>query len=120
MSLVSGAASRTARGRPRAERREGRLTPVYGTLVQCGHGAHSYRGDLWHRAAALEQGLAGAFTLTESIDAFVHREGRDLTGYEDGTETPVGARARATAFVSGAGLDGGSFVAVQRWLNDLG
>ena len=79
------------------------------------------RGELWRRSRELERGLRGALTLTESIDAFVHRDGRDLTGYEDGTENPKGDEAVATALVSdrGPGLDGSSFVAVQRWLHDL-
>ena len=79
------------------------------------------RGELWHRARAVERGLGGAFVLTESTDAFLHREGRDLIGYEDGTENPVGDKALSAAFVSGAGpgLDGSSFVVVQRWLHDL-
>jgi putative iron-dependent peroxidase len=47
--------------------------------------------------------------------------GRDLTGYEDGTENPVAERARETALVTsrGPGIDGGSFVSVQRWVHDL-
>ncbi len=41
--------------------------------------------------------------------------GRDLTGYEDGSENPKGDAAPAAALVaSGAGLGGGSFVCTDR------
>lgn len=78
------------------------------------------RGELLHRARALEQGLAESFRVADSADAFMYREGRDLTGYEDGTENPKGKKARTAAFVAGAGagLDGSSFLAVQRWIHD--
>ena len=65
--------------------------------------------------------LGDAFTVIEEIDAFVYRGGRDLSGFEDGTENPKGDAAVAAAIVAdrGDGLDGGSFVAVQRWVHDL-
>jgi len=79
------------------------------------------RGELLHRSRGLEKGLAGSFILSECADAFMYKEGRDLTGYMDGTENPEGKKALSAAFVSGhgAGLDGSSFLAVQRWLHDL-
>ena len=67
-------------------------------------------------------GPLGAFTrLVEDIPAFFYREGRDLSGFEDGTENPKDEEAVEAAFVSGAGpgLDGSSFVAAQRWTHDL-
>ena len=47
--------------------------------------------------------------------------GRDLSGYEDGTENPKGDKAIMAAIVQGQGpaLDGSSFVAVQHWVHDL-
>ena len=46
--------------------------------------------------------------------------GRDLTGFEDGTENPEGDAAVEAAFAQARGrLDGSSFVAVQQWLHDL-
>jgi putative iron-dependent peroxidase len=80
------------------------------------------RGELVHRTRALEAVLAPAYRLGAVLDAFRHGEGRDLTGYEDGTENPTGANAVAAAAVrsGGAGLEGGSFVAVQQWLHDFG
>lgn len=56
----------------------------------------------------------------EEVDTFRYKEGRDLTGYEDGTENPKGDAAREAAIAPGApGIAGGSYVAVQRYLHDL-
>jgi len=79
------------------------------------------RGDLLHQGRAIEAALGPAFFLEDAIDAFRHGAGRDLTGYEDGTENPRGRKAVAAAAVRsmGAGLDGSSFVAVQEWVHDL-
>lgn len=73
------------------------------------------RGALLHRARSIAQALRGAFRLESTLDAFRHGSGRDLTGYEDGTENPQGAKARRAAFAP----DGSSFAAVQRWVHDL-
>ncbi len=79
------------------------------------------RGELLHRSRALEQMLAPALVLERGIDAFRYGASLDLTGYEDGTENPIGEDALAAALVSeaGPGLDGSSFVAVQQWVHDL-
>ena len=79
------------------------------------------RGELLHHGRAITQALAGAFVPAQALDAFRHGSGRDLTGYEDGTENPTGAAASEAAFVGarGRGLDGSSFVAVQQWLHDF-
>lgn len=79
------------------------------------------RGDLLHHGHAIEAALDPAFCLDDAIDAFRHGSGRDLTGYEDGTENPRGRKAAAAAAVDGrgAGLDGSSFVAVQEWVHDF-
>ena len=62
-----------------------------------------------------------AFRRAAAQPAFCHAGGRDLTGYEDGTENPQGDAAVAAALVQGAGpgMDGASFVAVQTWWHDL-
>ena len=67
------------------------------------------RGDALVRLAAPE------FVLLEATDTFKHDGGRDLTGYEDGTENPKGEKATAAAFDA----HGGSFVALQHWVHDL-
>ncbi|GLT24055.1 hypothetical protein GCM10007933_35260 [Zoogloea oryzae] len=69
------------------------------------------RGELLLRGRHLEQALAPAFRLVETWDGFKHGSGRDLTGYEDGTENPEGDEAVAAAIAA----DGTSLVAVQRW-----
>lgn len=79
------------------------------------------RGELVHRGRAIERALSPAFRSSQTIDAFQYGAGRDLTGYEDGTENPTGAAAVAAAMIGGRGrgLDGGSFAAVQQWVHDL-
>ena len=81
----------------------------------------SDRGALVHHSRAIEQALAHAFMLENTIDAFRYGSGLDLTGYEDGTENPRGRKAVAAAVVDGMGdgLDGSTFVAVQQWVHDL-
>lgn len=74
------------------------------------------RGDLLNLGRQLEKALAPVFRLTEAWDAFKHGSGRDLTGYEDGTENPAGNEAVAAAIAP----DGASLVAVQRWTHDFG
>ena len=83
------------------------------------------RGQLVHRSLDLEQQLE-PLALSGVVDSFKHDptpsgRGRDLSGYEDGTENPTGDEASAAAIVSGRGLglDGSSFVAVQTWQHDL-
>ena len=83
-------------------------------------------GDLLHLTRKVQKALAPAFAVRHVVDAFRHSlgqsgHGRDLTGYEDGTENPAGEEAQQAAFVSGQGegLDGASFVAVQQWVHDL-
>lgn len=80
------------------------------------------RGELLHQARALDAAVAPAFVRREVIDAFQYLDSRDLTGYEDGTENPKDAAAEAAALVRGRGpgLDGSSFVAVQRWVHQFG
>ena len=82
------------------------------------------QGELVTRGMALVELLGGTFTVEEIIDGFKfgsRPKGKDLTGYEDGTENPVGDAANAAAFVAGGkpGMSGSSFVAVQQWQHDL-
>jgi porphyrinogen peroxidase len=83
-------------------------------------------GVLLHLTRHLEKTLAPAFRLRHVVDAFRHAlgesgHGKDLTGYEDGTENPSGAAAEQAALVhgQGPGLDGSSYVAVQQWVHDF-
>ena len=79
------------------------------------------RGALVHRGRALAALVGEAFEVEDVRDAFIHAGGRDLSGYEDGTENPRGERAREVAIVGGdePGLAGSSFVAVQVWRHAL-
>jgi putative iron-dependent peroxidase len=78
-------------------------------------------GELLHQGRELEKLLAPTFRREQAIDAFRYGDGRDLSGYIDGTENPEGDKALETGLVHGAGpgLDGSSFVAVQQWLHNL-
>ncbi len=79
------------------------------------------RGILVHHTHELVNLLAGGFVCEQIIDGFRFDIGRDLTGYEDGTENPVDDLAVQAAILgnAGEGLDGSSFVAVQQWVHNL-
>jgi porphyrinogen peroxidase len=84
------------------------------------------RGDLVNLTRQLELAVAPALRLSRAVDSFRHGKGpnghgRDLTGYEDGTENPDGKAAETAALVrgAGAGQDGASYVAVQQWVHDF-
>ncbi len=79
------------------------------------------RGQIAHRGRAITALLASAFRRDRLVDGFKFDSGRDLSGYEDGTENPVGDAAVEAGITNGlgAGLDGGSFVATQQWVHDL-
>jgi porphyrinogen peroxidase len=82
-------------------------------------------GNLLHLTRKVQKALSPAFVVRHVVDSFRHAwsgtHGRDLTGYEDGTENPDGEAALEAAFAHGIGpgMDGSSFVAVQQWLHDL-
>jgi len=83
-------------------------------------------GDLLHVTRKVQKALAPAFAIRHVLDAFRHAwneggHGRDLTGFEDGTENPEGDAAEEAAFAHGRGegLDGSSYVATQQWVHDL-
>lgn len=78
-------------------------------------------GELLHRGRRITDALAPAFECEQSVHGFTHAEGRDLTGYVDGTENPTGEKGRAVGILDGAGeaMDGSSFVAVQQWIHDF-
>ena len=83
-------------------------------------------GDLLHLTRKVQKALRPAFVLRHVMEGFRHGWsdtgfGKDLTGFEDGTENPKGDAALAAAFTQGQGegLDGASFVAVQQWVHDL-
>ncbi|MFE9909859.1 Dyp-type peroxidase [Streptomyces clavifer] len=66
--------------------------------------------------------LGDAVRIVDEVHGFRYFDHRDLLGFVDGTENPVGDRARAAALV-GQGdpaFAGGSYVVVQKYLHDLG
>jgi putative iron-dependent peroxidase len=73
-------------------------------------------GELLHRARRLVAALGPGARVDEDVASFVYAEGRDLSGFEDGTENPKDARAVEVAFGTGAGA---TFVATQKWIHDL-
>lgn len=120
-------------GQPMALALEAKVPGLRGFAALSGVGVSfpSNQGALWIAIGGDEHGevldlalevrrkLRG-FRLLETVDAFRYRGGRDLTGYEDGTENPKDDAAVEAAIVGeGEGLAGGSFVAAQRWVHDL-
>lgn len=78
------------------------------------------RGELLHRSNALEAALVPALRLVQMNETFRHKDGHDLTGYEDGTENPHDDAAVAAGLADGVdGLRGGSFAAIQQWQHDF-
>ena len=78
------------------------------------------QGEIFATLQKVEALLGADLAIADRMPTF-HNASHDLTGYEDGTENPKGAKAVKAAIVeSGAGLAGSSFVAVQRWVHDLG
>jgi putative iron-dependent peroxidase len=79
------------------------------------------RGELVRRTHDLVNLLVEGFICEQIIDGFRFDSGRDLTGYEDGTENPVDDEAVKVAILThaGEGLNGSSFVAVQQWVHNL-
>jgi porphyrinogen peroxidase len=65
--------------------------------------------------------LDGAVTVTDEVHGFRYFDERDLLGFVDGTENPVGgAAARATLIgAEDPEFAGGSYVIVQKYLHDL-
>ncbi len=65
--------------------------------------------------------LAGAATVVDEVHGFRYFDERDLLGFVDGTENPVGAAAGSAALVGDAdpGFGGGSYLIVQKYLHDM-
>lgn len=97
------------------------------------HHAVSTPGDiLFHiRAASMDlcfelathimSRLTGAVTTVDEVHGFKFFDDRDLLGFVDGTENPVGQTASAATLVGDedATFAGGSYVIVQKYLHDV-
>jgi putative iron-dependent peroxidase len=75
----------------------------------------SERGALIHVQRKFDALLAPAFELVSADEGFYYKQGRDLSGYEDGTENPKGDEIAEVAALS----DGSSLVAVQHWIHNF-
>jgi putative iron-dependent peroxidase len=97
------------------------------------HRAVSTPGDLlFHiRAAGLDlcfalagqimDRLRGSVTVCDEVHGFKYFDVRDLLGFVDGTENPVGPRADEAVLIGDGDpqFAGGSYVIVQKYLHDL-
>src|SRR5207244_5373487 len=97
------------------------------------HRAPSTQGDLlfhlrhermdvcFEFASQVMTRLASVATVADEVHGFRYFDERDLLGFVDGTENPVGAAAGSAALVGDADPDfaGGSYVIVQKYLHDM-
>lgn len=66
--------------------------------------------------------LSNAVELVEQVKGFRYLDGRDLTGFVDGTENPKGRHKRKVALVSPESdpdFEGGSYIHMQRYRHNL-
>ena len=81
------------------------------------------RADLcFELAQRLVERLRGRAVVVEEVHGFKSFDERDLMGFVDGTENPVGLAAPAAALIGEEDPDfaGGSYVLAQRYVHDLG
>jgi len=97
------------------------------------HHAPATRGDLLFHVRANQMDLcfefiaqvmnrlAGWVTVCDEVQGFRYFDERDLIGFVDGTENPVGKDARIAALVGDEDPDftGGSYVIIQKYLHDM-
>lgn len=72
-------------------------------------------------AAEIMRQLRGVATLEDEVQAFAYFDSRNLLGFVDGTENPVGRLAAEAVLVGDEDPDfrGGSYVLVQKYLHDV-
>ena len=97
------------------------------------HSAPSTPGDLlfhiragqmdvcFELAAKIGERLADAADIVDETHGFKYFDERDLLGFVDGTENPVGDEAAAHVLVGDEdpGFAGGSYVLVQKYVHDM-
>ncbi|MGB6226199.1 MAG: Dyp-type peroxidase [Pseudonocardiaceae bacterium] len=102
-------------------------------LVGAEHRAVSTPGDLlfhiratqlypcFELASQIMDQLVGAVTVRDEVHGFKYFDVRDLLGFVDGTENPIGAAASAAVLIGDEDPEfaGGSYVIVQKYLHDL-
>jgi putative iron-dependent peroxidase len=77
-------------------------------------------GVAYELAAQIFAPLAGSVSLIDETHGFRYFDDRDLTGFVDGTENPVGEASVAATIVGDEdpGFAGGSYVMVQKYVHD--
>jgi putative iron-dependent peroxidase len=102
-------------------------------LIGAEHRAVSTPGDLlfhiratqlypcFELASQIMDRLGGAVTVRDEVHGFKYFDVRDLLGFVDGTENPVGSAASAAVLIGDEDPDfvSGSYVIVQKYLHDL-
>jgi putative iron-dependent peroxidase len=85
------------------------------------HVRHERMDLCFEFASQVMSRLAGAVTVADEVHGFRYFDERDLLGFVDGTENPVGAAAGAAALVGDEDPEfaGSSYVIVQKYLHDL-
>ncbi|MGZ4132214.1 MAG: Dyp-type peroxidase [Actinomycetota bacterium] len=74
----------------------------------------------WDHARAATRALEDVVELVAEQAGFAYRDGRDITGFIDGTANPPVRRAADVALVPpGQPGQGGSHVIAMRWIHDL-
>ncbi|MBI3450779.1 MAG: Dyp-type peroxidase [Acidobacteria bacterium] len=100
-------------------RAEGRSAPSTGgdVLLHIASLRHDMNFEL---ASRLVRSMEGA-EVAEEAHGFRYLDSRDLTGFIDGTENPVGEARAAVALIGDedARFAGGSYAATQRYVHDL-
>lgn len=80
----------------------------------------SDRQDVNYIASRRVTSLFGeTLELIEQVPCFRYLDGRDLTGFVDGTENPKGRHRREVALVADGKFTGGSYLHVQRYRHHL-
>jgi putative iron-dependent peroxidase len=82
----------------------------------------AHRFDMcFELAIQLLERLAGHARVVDEVHGFKYFDQRDLLGFVDGTENPLGSAAHRAVIIAGedAPFAGGSYVVVQKYVHDL-
>ena len=85
------------------------------------HVRHERMDLCFEFASQVTTRLAGAATVVDEVHGVRYFDERDLLGFVDGTENPVGAAAGSAALVGDVdpGFAGGSYLIVQKYVHDM-
>ncbi|EDV28861.1 uncharacterized protein TRIADDRAFT_20245, partial [Trichoplax adhaerens] len=80
------------------------------------HAKSNSRGGLYELAQAVLKNLPeGSVENVEEVYGFVYKNGRDLSGFIDGTENPADDESRTEVAINKE--TGGSYLITQRWIH---